>query len=70
MSTPYTPPSRGQVTPGERKRSGMGPCCAQCKTPYGHSAEAGICCHTTATTRSILDEAAELTRQNEQRSPR
>ncbi|WP_166785553.1 hypothetical protein [Cryobacterium cryoconiti] len=20
-------------------------CCAKCKTPYGHAAEAGICCH-------------------------
>jgi hypothetical protein len=23
------------------------PCCARCKTPYGHSAQAGMCCHTT-----------------------
>jgi len=25
----------------------MKPCCARCKTPFGHSAVAGMCCHET-----------------------
>lgn len=72
MSNPYTPPSRGQVTPGERKRAGLTRCCAKCKTPFGHSAEAGVCCHAVPAPepRSIFEEAAELTLENEQRRPR
>ena len=25
------------------------PCCARCKTPFGHSAIAGVCCHRKGT---------------------
>lgn len=34
----YSPDSQPAPT-------GMGKCCGKCKTPYGHSALAGTCCH-------------------------
>lgn len=29
------------------------PCCAKCKTPYGHSAAAGRCCHPITTVDEV-----------------
>lgn len=37
-------PIRSGLTPQGRDNN-PGRCCARCKTPYGHSAEAGQCCH-------------------------
>jgi len=51
-------------------------CCAKCKTPYGHSAEAGRCCHPVLvsayqtladveTARSSASESAVSGREDE-----
>jgi len=35
----------GGYAPDTQSKDGMRPCCARCKTPFGHSAVAGTCCH-------------------------
>lgn len=33
----------------EKPQTPVKPCCYRCKTPFGHSAVAGVCCHTEGT---------------------
>lgn len=49
LSTITRTPQPGAYTPeqGAESPGRMSPCCAKCKTPFGHSAVAGTCCHTS-----------------------
>lgn len=40
-------------------RNDMGRCCLRCKTPYGHSALAGVCCHTGMTESEEVRDGRE-----------